>query len=582
MRSRFRRVVIEWEPAKLELGIAIANRVLCDIGLREAINEAVEWDEEQCDISPGDLCAALILTMFFEKRPPLYRVDSWYEDRSIDVRALFGEGATCNKLSDTTLGRMLDKLSRVNLGNLFMQISGTAMSRYAILFRRLHSDTSSLSFYGDYLQEETAEKVEEEEPGAEDKEHTVRIVQGYSKDHRPECKQIIVGKVVTEQQIPVAMMTLDGNTSDIEWNRRALILLESATWEGLRQGLYIADSKLMVKDLFMQMNNPERRIPFVSRVPANFAEKLERRVIEQAWVKGEWEEIGAISPGKKACHYWTHAQTQEVFGTPVQLVTVRSSAGEQRYEDKLVQWAGELNEQIRIVEEKTFACEADAQAEYTRFLKQIRRNPYPTNATYDCVQTEMRPVGRPNLKAPKPGVLREQWRVRIAVADIPPKKLEQIKAQEACFVLASNELSYTPREILEAYKGQQNVEIDFRYLKDEGVASVIFVKTPARVEALMMLMHVALLVSSLIQYRLRKGRSQWHKALARPSTGRRAIPDNLTTQYLYTKLVGICYRAIPEDPGRYDFICPYARMELINMFLEMLGFSHDDIMAALR
>lgn len=575
MQRRLRRLISNKEPEKIDLIVGIANRVLVEMRVREQINETVKWDEQQCEISPGDLACALILTMFFEERPPLYKVDEWYRNKSLDVRALFGTKASYHKLSDVTLGRMLDKLGEVNMGNLFMQISTATLVRYAIMFKRLHSDTTSVSFYGEYLRQSERDAAEEEDEGS------VRIVRGYSKDNKRECKQVVVGKIVNEYQIPMAMMTLDGNTPDVEWNRRALTLLSELTRQGMEQGLYVADSKLMTKDLFARMNDPKEKIPFVSRVPANFADKLERDMTQRAWREDRWEAMGALGEGKHACHYWTSEYEQDVLGVPVQLIVVRSGAGEERYERKLIKWKEELTEQIGQVTGKRFACLADAQAEYGRFVKQVRSNPYPTSAEYTCEQVEKKAVGRPSLKQPKPGIMMEVWTVAITVGAPSAEAMQQIKAQESCHVLITNELSYTPRQILEAYKGQQAVEIDFRYLKDNSVASAIFVKTPKRIEALLMLMHIALLVSSLIQYRLRKGRASVTQKITRTNSGRRGIPVNMTTQYMCSKMGGLVYRASAQELGAYDFVCEHERVPLVSMFLEMLGCTHEDIIAAL-
>ncbi len=58
--------------------------------------------------------------------------------------------------------------------------------------------------------------------------------------------------------------------------------------------------------------------------------------------------------------------------------------------------------------------------------------------------------------------------------------------------------------MLEEYKEQQKVEGGFRFLKDPLVmVDSIFLKTPRRIEALMMVMTLCLMVYNIGQYQLR-------------------------------------------------------------------------------
>lgn len=79
-------------------------------------------------------------------------------------------------LNDGALARVLDRISKANPEGLFSSLCLSLYSIYNIVFKRLHSDTTTLSFYGDY---------EESEDAVED---YLKIVKGYNKDHLPECK----------------------------------------------------------------------------------------------------------------------------------------------------------------------------------------------------------------------------------------------------------------------------------------------------------------------------------------------------------------------------------------------------------
>ena len=79
---------------------------------------------------------------------------------------------------------------------------------------------------------------------------------------------------------------------------------------------------------------------------------------------------------------------------------------------------------------------------------------------------------------------------------------------KACFILASplhlaDDLAAA--EVLQAYRAQQSAEQGFRFLKDPlFFVSSLFVTKPKRIQALLMVMTLALLVYSTAQRKLRK------------------------------------------------------------------------------
>jgi len=90
-----------------------------------------------------------------------------------------------------------------------------------------HADTTSVSLTGAY------EHCEAEEYEG------LPICHGYSKDHRPDLKPVIVGQTVTEHGIPLVSQALDGNTADSEFNHQALTLLSKTFELGLNRNQLI-------------------------------------------------------------------------------------------------------------------------------------------------------------------------------------------------------------------------------------------------------------------------------------------------------------------------------------------------------
>jgi len=51
--------------------------------------------------------------------------------------------------------------------------------------------------------------------------------------------------------------------------------------------------------------------------------------------EGNWEDVGVIGGGKKACSYEVQEFEEEVYGSMARLIVVRSSAGLERYTRKI-------------------------------------------------------------------------------------------------------------------------------------------------------------------------------------------------------------------------------------------------------
>ena len=117
----------ERQRRTIPLILAIANKILETIGFVEFINEAVEWDDGQCKVTPGHLAKAVILATFFDIRAPL----SLVKDRFIgmDTEFFFGEGVTAEDLNDYAIGRTLDKIAAADPDRLFGTL---CLSTYAI------------------------------------------------------------------------------------------------------------------------------------------------------------------------------------------------------------------------------------------------------------------------------------------------------------------------------------------------------------------------------------------------------------------------------------------------------------------
>jgi transposase len=52
------------------------------------------------------------------------------------------------------------------------------------------------------------------------------VRRGYSRDHRPDCEQLVIALIVNNQGFPFSCETFDGNSTDVSTMERILRMVE--------------------------------------------------------------------------------------------------------------------------------------------------------------------------------------------------------------------------------------------------------------------------------------------------------------------------------------------------------------------
>src|SRR5258708_15657169 len=100
---------------------------------------------------------------------------------------------------------------------------------------------------------------------------------GYSRDHRSDCKQVVLALVVTRDGFPLAHLTLSGNTQDLQTVEAIVGAVEQRF--GRAQGVWVMDRGMISKDTLKFLNKPGRRYLLATRRGAitQFQKYLRRR-----------------------------------------------------------------------------------------------------------------------------------------------------------------------------------------------------------------------------------------------------------------------------------------------------------------
>jgi len=160
--------------------------ILRELGVVEAVNASCPSAH---DVSHGVIINALGVNRLQAPRP-LYKIGDWLEATALSSAL----GLEPEQAHDTRLGETLDVVYP-HYETIWQTIIQKAVARYHLSLDWLHYDITSAYFEGLYTDSEL-------------------VKYGYSRDHRPDTKQINVGLDVTAHGLPLAFRVLVGNTAD--------------------------------------------------------------------------------------------------------------------------------------------------------------------------------------------------------------------------------------------------------------------------------------------------------------------------------------------------------------------------------
>jgi hypothetical protein len=112
---------------------------------------------------------------------------------------------------------MLSRLFDADRASLLTGLVLDAVEAFDIDLSRLHNDSTSLKLSGAYEQADGRERGGKPTPA---------VKHGFSKDHRPDLKQLVwILSVTADGAVPIAFRVADGNTADVTTH--------IATWDTL-------------------------------------------------------------------------------------------------------------------------------------------------------------------------------------------------------------------------------------------------------------------------------------------------------------------------------------------------------------
>jgi transposase len=178
------------------LGLELWKRLELDGFFADAV------DEQEADVPWSRVAAVLAINRLCAPGSELAVEERWYPSTALDDLLGIEEG----KLNDTRLYRCLDRILPHKT-----KLEQHLKQRYGELFG---------AEFDVLLYDLTSTYVE----GAAEKNPMMR--RGYSRDHRPDCEQMVIALIVNSEGFPFSYETFDGNRADVSTMEMILRMVE--------------------------------------------------------------------------------------------------------------------------------------------------------------------------------------------------------------------------------------------------------------------------------------------------------------------------------------------------------------------
>ncbi len=210
------------------------------------------------DVSWGVMAAVLVIARLCEPSSELHIAEDWFRRTALDDLL----GLPDAKVNDDRLYRALDRLlpHKDALETHLKERLGTL---FELEYDLLLYDVTSTYFEGQA-------------------DGNTLAARGYSRDHRPDCKQVGIGLVVSREGYPLGYEVFAGNRSDVTTLREVVARMEQKYG---REGRIWAVDRGMISAVNLKWLQ-ERSSRYIVGTP-----KGELKRFEQELLKGTWKEI---------------------------------------------------------------------------------------------------------------------------------------------------------------------------------------------------------------------------------------------------------------------------------------------------
>ncbi|ACV78951.1 IS1634 family transposase [Nakamurella multipartita] len=474
--------------------LPLINHFLDRIGLDAALDRWLPEPDRRFKLTPAAAIRLLVVNLLVG-RAPLYGLGEWAAGYPPALLGLPGPDTAW--LNDDRIGRALVALFDADRASLLTELIVGVVDEFGVDTAEMHNDSTSVSVHGQYKQADGTPRRGKPTPA---------VTFGHSKDHRPDLKQLVwILTVSADGSVPMAYRLADGNTSDDPTH--------IPTWDGLvkvvgrRDFLYVADSKLCSGQAMRHIDGQGGR--FVTVLPRTRGEdKWFRDWIgtnQPAWTEAirlpgqrigdlprVWSTFPAPLPSAEGYRIiWVHS-------------TVKAARDEHARRSRIEAGAAAVDELAgRLAGPKTrLKTRAAVEQAITTVLTDTGSARWLQVTVTESIEEGFRQEkrGRPGADTRYRRTTRTRYTVSWRSRD---DAIAHDTASDGCFPMITNDRHLTDQEVLAAYRYQPNLERRHHVLKSVQDADPIWLRDPARIEAIFCCQFLALLVGALIERQIR-------------------------------------------------------------------------------
>jgi transposase len=328
---------------------------------------------------------------------------------------------------------------------------------------------------------------------------------GYSRDHRFDCRQVVIALVVTPEGFPLAYEVMEGNTSDRTTLRGFLTKIE--TQYGRARRVWLMDRGIPTEEVLTEMRAPEREVFYLVGTPRGKIQQYEKK-----WLELPWQKV-------------RESVEVKLFAEEGELYVLAKSEGRRAKEQAI-----RRRKLVRLLWK----------------LRDLRRKSPARDQLLLRIGAAKKEAGRAfgfvRILLPQEGeaVTRQTFTFKL-----DKDKLQKAELRDGHYLLRSNLVGEDAAVLWELYLQLTQIEAAFRTLKSELGLRPIYHQLENRVEAHILVAFLAYALSVTLRQRL--------QALA-PGLTPRAVLEKLAT----IQMLDVC---LPTTDGRWLIMPRYTQPE---------------------
>lgn len=285
---------------------------------------------------------------------------------------------------------------------------------------------------------------------------------GYSRDGRPDCKQVVIALVMTPAGLPLAYEVMDGNTSDKTTLRTFLDKIESLYGKARR--VWLMDRGIPTEALLQQMRTSRQETFYLVGTS-----RAKVKQYEHKWLELPWQKVRASVEVK-------------LFAQDGEMYVLAKSEGRQAKE--IAMRRKKLTRLLRKLRAMRRSCPKRDQ-----LLLRVGAAKTEAGRAFGFVTIHLPPTGQE--------VTRDTFTFQLDKA-----KLIEAERRDGHYLLRTNLVAEDPAVLWDRYMQLTQIEAAFKCLKSDLGIRPIYHQLEHRVEAHILVAFLAYCLTVTLKFRL--------------------------------------------------------------------------------